>query len=123
MELRYSLLSGGMNKLTVRKCHKPPHIKQRMNSIPRRGTSICRLYKPNLAIYSKIQRFHIPNSQLKLPTPRGSATSETASSEASKAAAAASTTEATATEAATHRNPHGAGAAARVGLAVVVELR
>ena len=59
MELRYSLLSGGMNKLTVRKCHKPPHIKQRMNSIPRRGTSTCRLYRPNLTVYSRIQRFQI----------------------------------------------------------------
>lgn len=37
MELRYSLLCGGMNKLTTRKSHKPPYIKQQMESIPRRG--------------------------------------------------------------------------------------
>ena len=28
MELRYSLLGGGMNKLTIRKLHKPPHVKK-----------------------------------------------------------------------------------------------
>ena len=51
MELRYNLLSGGMNKLTVRKSYKPPHIEKRTNSIPRRGISTCRLCKLNLLIY------------------------------------------------------------------------
>ena len=37
MELRHSLLSGGMNMLTVRKLHKPPHVEKQINSIPRRG--------------------------------------------------------------------------------------
>lgn len=36
MELRHSLLSGGVNKLTARKSHKPPHIEKRANSIPAR---------------------------------------------------------------------------------------
>ena len=34
MELWHSLLSGGMNKLTVRMIYKPPHIEKQTNSIP-----------------------------------------------------------------------------------------
>ena len=34
MEVEHSLLSGGINKLNIRKFHKPPHVKKRMNSIP-----------------------------------------------------------------------------------------
>jgi len=37
MELRYGLLSGGMNKLTIRKSHKPPQVEKQTSSIPRRG--------------------------------------------------------------------------------------
>lgn len=37
MELSHSLLSGGMNELTIRKPHKPPHVEKQMNSIPRQG--------------------------------------------------------------------------------------
>ena len=37
MEVRHSLLSGGMNKLTVRKPYKPPHVEKRTNSIPYKG--------------------------------------------------------------------------------------
>jgi len=37
MELGHNFLCGGMNKLTIRKSHKPPHIEKRMNSIPRQG--------------------------------------------------------------------------------------
>jgi len=33
MGLRCSLLSGGMNKLIVRKSHRPPHIEKRANSM------------------------------------------------------------------------------------------
>ena len=34
MELRHNLSSGGINKLTARKLHKPPHIEKQTNSIP-----------------------------------------------------------------------------------------
>ena len=37
MELSHNLISGGMNKLTIRKPHKPPYVEKRMNSIPRQG--------------------------------------------------------------------------------------
>jgi len=33
MELRHSLLSGGMNKLTIRKLYKPPQVEKQTNSI------------------------------------------------------------------------------------------
>ena len=40
-----------MNKLTVRKPHKPPHVEKRTYSIPRRGNSTYLLCKLNLLIY------------------------------------------------------------------------
>ena len=49
-----------MNKLTVRKLHKPPYVEKRTNSIPRRGISTSWLCKLNLLIYLIIQVSHIP---------------------------------------------------------------
>ena len=37
MELSPSLLSGGMNKLTIRKPHKPPRVEKQTNSILCKG--------------------------------------------------------------------------------------
>ena len=50
MELRYGLLSNGMNKLTACKLHKPPYLEKRMRSIPHRGNlnfGICSLFLNN----------------------------------------------------------------------------
>ena len=54
MELRHSVLSGGRNKLSIRKLHKPPHVEKQQNSIPvRKSQHISHVNQNNHLIIMK----------------------------------------------------------------------
>jgi len=56
MELSHGLLSGGMNKLTVSKFHKPPPVAKRTSSIPRGESQrkLIKLHDKNSRIWQKL---------------------------------------------------------------------